>query len=186
MHELEMKLGEWLLLTWFLIIWSYESIHVFLTFLFFPFCSSAAFDAFGDVLQPQQAAIKPMNANQAPTLTPMPAAGGMMINSNGSNANASNSSSSQQGSGSGSLIKGDLDSSLASLVQNLDINISKGGFKSQQMRSQQFASPKNSVRTGGPNATVSWPSPSPTPTVFPPQNNMPGAHLSWNQPAKKW
>ncbi|RWS29598.1 Phosphatidylinositol-binding clathrin assembly protein LAP-like protein [Leptotrombidium deliense] len=82
----------------------------------------AGFDAFGDILQPQ----KPGSFN-----TP-----------NSMSATVTTTSSG------GGLIKGDLDSSLASLAQNLDINGPKGGgFKKPGQ--QQFNSPKNVVKTGG-------------------------------------
>lgn len=67
--------------------------------------SHIGLDAFGDVLQPQL-----INSNQSAT---------------NSIANNNNTTAQPQGS----LIKGDLDSSLASLAQNLDISGPKGSFK---------------------------------------------------------
>ncbi len=67
------------------------------------------FDAFGDVLQPQLLANKTGQTIQTtPTTAP---------------TSATNAAANQ------SLFKGDLDSSLASLAQNLDINGPKGQFK---------------------------------------------------------
>ena len=68
--------------------------------------SHIGLDAFGDVLQPQL-----INSNQSAT---------------NSIANNNNNTTAQP---QGSLIKGDLDSSLASLAQNLDISGPKGSFK---------------------------------------------------------
>ncbi|CAK9253862.1 unnamed protein product, partial [Sphagnum jensenii] len=68
-----------------------------------------SFDAFGDVLQPQLLANKTGQTIQTtPTTAP---------------TSATNAAANQ------SLFKGDLDSSLASLAQNLDINGPKGQFK---------------------------------------------------------
>jgi hypothetical protein len=67
------------------------------------------FDAFGDVLQPQLMAAKMgQTVQMAPQITP----------------NTTTTANANQ-----SLFKGDLDSSLASLAQNLDINGPKGSFK---------------------------------------------------------
>ncbi|CAG2101186.1 unnamed protein product [Medioppia subpectinata] len=91
---------------------------------------AAGFDAFGDVLQPQNMMANKMGQTvqtgpqMAPIVTPNTAV----------NANQS-------------LFKGDLDSSLASLAQNLDINGPKGSFKKP---GQQFSSPKNTIKTGAP------------------------------------
>lgn len=82
------------------------SYHIFSSFFDI---SHTGFDAFGDILQPQKSTILMPGANSmgkipsaAPTKTSTPS----------------------------SLIKGDLDSSLASLAQNLDIKGPKtAGFK---------------------------------------------------------
>jgi len=75
-----------------------------------PVSPSSAFDAFGDILQPQKPGGGPAPAapstgmGAAPPVPPPPAAAGP-------------------------IITGDLDSSLASLAQNLDMNGPKGNFK---------------------------------------------------------
>lgn len=90
--------------------------------------SNSGFDAFGDVLQPQLLANKTGQTIQTtPTTAP---------------TSATNAAANQ------SLFKGDLDSSLASLAQNLDINGPKGQFK--KAGQQQWSSPKNVVKTGAP------------------------------------
>lgn len=80
------------------------------TFSFLNFFYYAGFDAFGDILQPQKSNIMIPGANPTKkSSSPLP---------------------SSKTSTSSSLIKGDLDSSLASLAQNLDIKGPKGvGFK---------------------------------------------------------
>lgn len=75
--------------------------------------AAVGFDAFGDVLQPQLLANSAAKAGGAATTPPTTTVAPPAV-----------SAASQQ-----SLFKGDLDSSLASLAQNLDINGPKGGFK---------------------------------------------------------
>ncbi|KAH9410251.1 hypothetical protein TYRP_010009 [Tyrophagus putrescentiae] len=96
------------------------------------------FDAFGDVLQPMNVSslgAGPPSSSLSSTTTATPAV--PII----STTPVPSSASSQ------SLLKGDLDASLASLAQNLDINGPKGaGFKN---RGQFNQSPKSMMKTGG-------------------------------------
>ncbi|XP_053201438.1 phosphatidylinositol-binding clathrin assembly protein LAP-like isoform X2 [Panonychus citri] len=70
--------------------------------------TSSGFDAFGDILQPQK-------SNTSVT----------GLNNSTINTNAMASVAPMSTQNTGCLIKGDLDSSLASLIQNLDINLPK-------------------------------------------------------------
>ncbi|KAG8184760.1 hypothetical protein JTE90_019356 [Oedothorax gibbosus] len=85
--------------------------------------SDAPFDPFGQVLQPK--------STTSPTSTPVP-----------------EESDSKSSPTSAKLITSDLDSSLQTLVQNLDIN---GPKKPAKPGGHQWGSPKTSSRTGGAN-----------------------------------
>ncbi|XP_064473177.1 phosphatidylinositol-binding clathrin assembly protein unc-11-like isoform X2 [Ornithodoros turicata] len=78
-------------------------------------------DSFGDVLQPK-----------APS--------GMMMSKSGGDVRTG-----------GGLIKGDLDSTLASLAQNLDINGPKQAMRKTAGGGHQWGSPKPASKTGGSN-----------------------------------
>ncbi|XP_035206625.1 phosphatidylinositol-binding clathrin assembly protein LAP-like isoform X2 [Stegodyphus dumicola] len=88
-----------------------------------PVDSGVPFDPFGEVLQPK--------STTSPTSTPVP-----------------DECESKSSPTSGKLISSDLDSSLQTLVQNLDIN---GPKKPVKPGGHQWGSPKTSARTGGAN-----------------------------------
>ncbi|XP_055949559.1 phosphatidylinositol-binding clathrin assembly protein LAP-like isoform X2 [Argiope bruennichi] len=88
-----------------------------------PTDTGAPFDPFGEVLQPK--------SSVSPTSTPVP-----------------DESESKSSPTSAKLISSDLDSSLQTLVQNLDIN---GPKKPVKPGGHQWGSPKTSSRTGGAN-----------------------------------
>lgn len=96
------------------------------------------FDPFGEMLQPQ--------SSTSPTSTPVP-----------------DESESKSSPTSAKLISSDLDSSLQTLVQNLDIN---GPKKPAKPGGHQWGSPKTSARTGG----ASWSPNAPVSNYAPPQN----------------
>ncbi|XP_064473179.1 phosphatidylinositol-binding clathrin assembly protein LAP-like isoform X4 [Ornithodoros turicata] len=83
--------------------------------------TSSGGDSFGDVLQPK-----------APS--------GMMMSKSGGDVRTG-----------GGLIKGDLDSTLASLAQNLDINGPKQAMRKTAGGGHQWGSPKPASKTGGSN-----------------------------------
>lgn len=87
---------------------------------------SSGLDSFGDVLQPKQTAA-PVGAPRAPERPASAAAG------------------------SGGLLKGDLDSTLASLAQNLDFNGPKQAAVRKTSGAHQWGSPKPASKTGGNN-----------------------------------
>ncbi|GFV51680.1 phosphatidylinositol-binding clathrin assembly protein [Trichonephila clavipes] len=102
--------------------------------------TGAPFDPFGEVLQPK--------SSVSPTSTPVP-----------------EECESKSSPTSAKLISSDLDSSLQTLVQNLDIN---GPKKPAKPGGHQWGSPKTSSRTGGAN----W-SPAAAPGNFVVQQNVP-------------
>lgn len=106
---------------------------------------SPGFDAFGDVLQPISSVTSssttnnnnnnlfsvPINSSLSFPSTLSGAAsgsaGGQQPASSGSSSSTTNGASLKGSASSQSLIKGDLEASLASLAQNLDINTAKSG-----------------------------------------------------------
>ncbi|CAN8018790.1 unnamed protein product [Ixodes persulcatus] len=90
----------------------------------------AGLDSFGDVLQPKQTAapVGTQRAPERPAAAPATAA-----------------------AGSGGLLKGDLDSTLASLAQNLDFNGPKQAAVRKTSGAHQWGSPKPASKTGGNN-----------------------------------
>lgn len=107
---------------------------------------SPGFDAFGDVLQPISSVTSSSttNNNNNNNLFSVPinsslsfpstlsgaasgSAGGQQPASSGSSSSTTNGASLKGSASSQSLIKGDLEASLASLAQNLDINTAKSG-----------------------------------------------------------
>ncbi|XP_040075040.1 phosphatidylinositol-binding clathrin assembly protein LAP isoform X2 [Ixodes scapularis] len=91
---------------------------------------STGMDSFGDVLQPKQTAapVGTQRAPERPAAAPATAA-----------------------AGSGGLLKGDLDSTLASLAQNLDFNGPKQAAVRKTSGAHQWGSPKPASKTGGNN-----------------------------------
>ncbi|EEC07737.1 phosphatidylinositol-binding clathrin assembly protein, putative [Ixodes scapularis] len=91
---------------------------------------STGLDSFGDVLQPKQTAapVGTQRAPERPAAAPATAA-----------------------AGSGGLLKGDLDSTLASLAQNLDFNGPKQAAVRKTSGAHQWGSPKPASKTGGNN-----------------------------------
>lgn len=115
------------------------------------------FDAFGDILMPVS-----------------------------SNSVTSSTTTTAQPKQQSKVITGDLDSSLASLVQNLDINRSAGAM--QKSGGSMWNSPKNTAKTGGANWTPqvasstgpSWNSPQHTPYQPMGQTAVTGKPADWS------
>ncbi|CAN7989465.1 unnamed protein product [Ixodes hexagonus] len=119
-------------------------------------------DSFGDVLQPKQTAAAPVGAPRAPE---RPAA------------------ASAVSAGSGGLLKGDLDSTLASLAQNLDFNGPKQAAVRKTSGAHQWGSPKPASKTGGNNwMPGSAPGSVPAPGVAPAQIPWAGSPQHMFQP----
>ncbi|XP_077486963.1 phosphatidylinositol-binding clathrin assembly protein lap isoform X7 [Amblyomma americanum] len=143
-----------------------------------PPAAASGMDSFGDVLQP-----RPLMGGLPSPAAPVPSAAESPLAAAASKAPASTG---------GGLLKGDLDATLASLAQNLDINGPKqAAARKTSGGGHQWGSPKPAGKTGGTNWTPAggaWAGGGSPQHLFQPQPTMaataaaPVAGAQWGAP----
>ncbi|KAK8761696.1 hypothetical protein V5799_027035 [Amblyomma americanum] len=147
-----------------------------------PPAAASGMDSFGDVLQP-----RPLMGGLPSPAAPVPSAAESPLAAAASKAPASTG---------GGLLKGDLDATLASLAQNLDINGPKqAAARKTSGGGHQWGSPKPAGKTGGTNWTPAggaWAGGGSPQHLFQPQPTMaataaaPVAGAQWGRSHHSW